>query len=124
MSVVPCDLHGETVSGKLLGFYLTVVQDGLRLTRRLKVCDSCVSNLQSSYGSKWSDGFILNRFTAESACAQCGELRGERGTLHPMYCTCYNGRGTRYDYYASYCASCAGLLIDTFDLKVDTSRAA
>lgn len=116
MATVPCDLCGETVFGKLLGFYVTVVRDGLRLNRRLKLCEGCVNKVQSVYSAQWSDGFILNRFTAESECCQCHEVRGERGTLHPLYCTCYSLRGNRFDYYAAYCSTCAGAIIDTFQL--------
>lgn len=124
MSVLPCDVCGETGAGRLTGFYLTVIISGSRKNRRLKLCQRDLDNLVARYGNRWSDGFILNKFGAESECSDCGKKSSAVGFLHPMYVTCYSQRGSRYDYYATYCTDCAGVLVDTFELTESPGRAA
>lgn len=124
MSLMPCDVCQMSRSGRLLGFYFTVIRDGIRWSRRLKTCAECVDKLCATYGRNWSDGFILNRFSNETQCSECGEKRGATGTLHPMYVTCYSAKGTRYDYYGTYCDTHATALIDTFALQAGERHAA
>ena len=124
MSQLPCSLCSETTRGRLYGFYVTVIKDGVRYKRRLHLCDGCLESLVARYGKDWGDGFVLNHFTAVSKCSTCGKERGERGTLHPMYVTAYSAKGTRYDYFATYCDECADVLIDTFDLAEGATDAA
>lgn len=123
MTALPCDVCGESGVGRLLGFYLTVIVSGSRKSRRLKLCERDIENLVARYGSKWSDGLILNRFGFESKCTDCEMQAHAVGLLHPMYVTAYSAKGTRYDYYAVYCGDCANSLIDTFNLTEIPARA-
>lgn len=117
MSTMPCDLCNQTVNGKLFGFYLTLIYDGVRYKRRMKVCQRDVDQLVSTYGSHWSDGFILNRMFEGATCASCNMEHSVGQRFHPMYCTCYSASGHRFDYYASYCEGCAVAFKDTFVLE-------
>lgn len=118
-----CDRHGEGQNGKICSFYVTLVRSGIRYTKRLRCCSQCVENIQHTYADQWSDGFILTKFNAESACVGCGELRGDNGVLHPLYATGYSKRDQRHDYFAAYCDSCSDTVIGSFSLEVSTVNA-
>lgn len=124
MSLLECDLHHEKTSGKLLGFYFTVIKDGVRYKRRLRLCEGCLNSLVAKYGSDWSDGFVLNRFETVRKCSSCRVEAGTATELRPMYVTAYSVRGNKYDYYATYCDECADVLIGTFELKAEDRHAA
>ena len=119
-----CDNHGDGQNGKICSVYVTVVKDGVRFTRRLKLCAECVNDVTATFGKQWSDGFVLTRFNAETACNSCGVVRGETGTLYPLYATGYNKRDQRFDYYASYCDLCANSVISHFRLQERGDHAA
>lgn len=119
-----CDTHGDGPWGKVTSLYVTLVKDGTRLSKRQRVCSECLSAVSSIYGPQWSDGFVLRRFDRESACHGCGVVRGDNGTLHPLYATGFSRNNQRFDYYASYCSDCASRVIQSFDLRAGGSDAA
>jgi hypothetical protein len=102
--------------GKLLTFYVTLVRDRERYKNRLKLCGECVTDLQHTFSNQWSDKFVLTKFNDQSACHSCGQLRGELGTLHPFYVTCWNRQQQRFDYSAAYCDECSTQVQSHFTL--------
>lgn len=114
-----CDNHGEGRFGKTFSFYPALVVDRVRYQRRLQLCQQCVDQLATVFSNQWSDRLILTRYSTESACNSCGQVRGEFGKLHPLYCVAYGRGDARHDYHASYCTDCAKSVIST--LKLDES---
>lgn len=110
-----CDLHGD-VAGRTTGLYVTLVKDGIRLSKRRRVCGECIYEIRATYGRQWSDGFVLTKFKDSDSCVSCGEVRGSNGSLHPLYATGWSERGQRFDYYGRYCNACAPQVISSFDL--------
>jgi hypothetical protein len=112
-----CDYHGTVPGSKTHSLYVTQYLDKTRYQRRLRLCSDCVRDTTGMFGGQWSDGYILVRFNPESACNSCGQIRGELGTLHPLYATGYGNKDQRYDYSATYCEACAKSVISHFRLE-------
>lgn len=118
-----CSLCNTLKRGGTSGFYPAIVKDGHRFRSKLRLCIECLDDVVTEYSKQWSDGFILNRFTSLSTCHGCGELRGEAGSLHAAYVTCWNSRNQRFDYYAAYCDGCSDKFIQAFALTTETANA-
>lgn len=93
------------------------MENRVRLKNKLRVCADCLDDIQKDVASQWSDGFILGKYNAESACHGCGELRGERGQLNPFYVVAFDLGGKRHNYFASYCPACSRTQISTWGLQ-------
>ena len=118
-----CDNHGAGNFGKTHSLYVTIIRDGIRFNRRMRVCQTCVADLSSFYSDQWSDGFVLTKFHQEQACNGCGQLRGPTGTLYALYATGYGRADQRYDYHAAYCSACAQSLISSLRLVEQNGHA-
>lgn len=117
MSLVPCDRHGTTVVGRVVGTYPTVVFDGARYSRRLRLCDACLEQLLDAHVSDWDDVSVAQHGRIDGHCYKCDTNGLSPKDLQTFWFTAYVKGKYRRDYRAWYCRSCAQTMIDTLELE-------
>ncbi len=110
MSTLPCDCHGHTVRGRLLGAYPVLVKDGVRFASKKRLCEDGIHELLTRHKSDWRDSFFLDGTNEQCACYSCGSIAESLHSLRRFYCTVYVDHKSRRDYSAYYCDECAELI--------------
>lgn len=122
MSLVPCDRHGDLRPGRVSGTYPTVVRDGARYTRRLRLCEECLEELLEDRKEEWIDVTVSSRGETPRQCGKCKQEADQYADLSTFWFTCYIQGKYRRDYKSLYCSECAQVMIDSLALEVTDGR--
>src|SRR5215472_18275065 len=117
MSLVPCDRHGHAVPGRVVGTYPSVVLDGTRYSRKLRLCDECLTELLADRQTEWIDVSIGVPTQQDPKCSKCGDSVVALKDLQTFWFTAYVSGKYRRDYRAWYCRSCAETTIVSLELE-------
>jgi DNA-directed RNA polymerase subunit RPC12/RpoP len=104
MSVYPCAVHGQRISGRLASLYSAwFLADGSRTAWKQRICANCVRSTLVELLAHAADSI-----TDVVACPACGS--DSSADLDPIYCTLYLPKQDPREYALSTCGPCAAKL--------------
>lgn len=118
MASMPCDVHHAPQPGRLCGIYPTLVTNGTRKSKYVRMCIPCSTDLLARHARDWVDHALRRELNAGLTCTSCGLVVEQTDKLFPFYATCYLNGKDRRDYTAMYCADCALKTAQEFELDV------
>jgi len=117
VSIYACDVHGARIRGPLDAIYLTLLQSGDRLGRRLRVCPKDHEVVLAEWSREWtlvdSEGVVDDQLL----CSACSQPAQRASDLSAFFATSYRKGSEPEEYYAAYCGACAPDVASRLGLK-------
>jgi hypothetical protein len=121
VSFYPCEIHGTRYRTALRSIRITLLEDRVRYTRRLRVCPPCLGQLLAAHADDWQK---VTEDSALAGPAMCLSPDHEGQKVKPSgsaFVYVWPGGDERDEYFSEYCAIHAELLISSFGLIPEPS---
>jgi len=106
VSIYPCDWHHRRVDGPLNAAYITLMRDGGRYSRRLRLCSVDLDHVLTEVLAAASLVETDDLDDQGEMPVTCGHPSGSPGDPQPLFVTVFRKGSDKQDFYGRLCPAC------------------